>query len=203
MTAVSARGLAFTRGGRRILDGVDIDVEFGTSTALVGPSGTGKSTLLSLLAGLVDPDAGAIERSVAPEEIGLVLQAYGLAGLLTAAENVEIALQPGGPSPLPRDEVRRRAAAALDQVHLLPVADHLVEELSGGQQQRVAIARALAVRPRLLIADEFTAELDAASRATISDLVLGAVRRDTALVIATHDLRLAERCDRIVRLAAT
>ena len=134
-----------------------------------------------------------------PAETGLVLQAYGLAGLLTAAENVEVALQ--ARRGLRRADIRRRAEEVLEQVHLTAVADHLVEELSGGQQQRVAVARALAVRPRLLIADEFTAELDRGNRDGIADLVFGAAAHGVTVVIATHDRRIAERCDAVIPIS--
>ena len=136
-------GIRFARGGRTIFDGLDLTIPPGRSTALVAPSGAGKSTLLALIAGLVEPDAGHVSTPFTAAETGLVLQAYGLAGLLTAAENIEVALQ--ARRGLRRAEIRRRAAQVLEQVHLTAVADHLVEELSGGQQQRVAVARALAV----------------------------------------------------------
>jgi putative ABC transport system ATP-binding protein len=108
-----------------------------------------------------------------------------------------VALQGRG---LTKDEVRDRAAAALEAVGLGPSADHLVEQLSGGQQQRVATARALAVDPAVLLADEFTAELDADSRSRMLALVLGVARRGGLVVIATHDPEIAAACHREVRL---
>ena len=186
-------GIRFARGGRTIFDGLDLTIPPGRSTALVAPSGAGKSTLLALIAGLVEPDAGHVTTPFTAAETGLVLQAYGLAGLLTAAENIEVALQ--ARRGLRRAEIRRRAAQVLEQVHLTAVADHLVEELSGGQQQRVAVARALAIRPRLLIADEFTAELDRSNRDETADLVFNAATHGTTVIIATHDRGIAERCD--------
>jgi len=197
--AIRLTGIRFARGGRIIFDGLDVTVPLGRSTAVVAPSGAGKSTLLALIAGLVEPDGGTVSTPFAPAETGLVLQAYGLAGLLTAAENVEVALQ--ARRGLGRAAIRRRAEEVLEQVHLTPVADHLVEELSGGQQQRVAVARALAVRPRLLLADEFTAELDRGNRDEIADLVFGTAAAGTTVVIATHDQRIAERCDVVIPLS--
>jgi len=132
-----------------------------------------------------------------PDGFGLVLQGYGLVSVLTAAENVEVALQGLG---LSRDEVRDRAAAALAEVGLEPVGDHLVEQLSGGQQQRVAVARALAMDPAVLLADELTAELDAHSRTRVLALVLGAARRGTLVVLATHDPEVADACAARLRL---
>ena len=133
--AIRLAGVRFSRGGRVIFDGLDLSIPVGGSTAVVAPSGAGKSTLLALIAGLVPPDSGTVSSPFTPAETGIVLQGYGLAGLLTAAENVEVALQsrPGAR----RSAIRRSAAEVLDLVHLTPVADHLVEELSGGQQQRV------------------------------------------------------------------
>jgi ABC-type lipoprotein export system ATPase subunit len=180
-----------------VLDGVSVAVYPGEVLAITGPSGSGKSSLLALLAGLATPDSGAVLSSVPPARVGLVLQAYGLVNLLTAAENVEVALQARG---LPAGEVQSAAAAALAAVRLDEVADHLIEELSGGQQQRVAVARALALEPALLIADEVTAELDAETRDVIVDLVLGTAATGTAVVLATHDLELAARCDRRLAL---
>ena len=196
-------GLAFARGGRTILDDVTVAAFAGEPVAVTGPSGSGKSSLLALLAGLERPDAGDVRvdgqpmPDLVPDGFGLVLQGYGLVSVLTAAENVEVALQGRG---LPREEVRDRAAAALEAVGLEPVADHLVEQLSGGQQQRVAVARALAVDPAVLIADEFTAELDADSRSRILALVLGVARRGAVVVIATHDPEVAQACAGELRL---
>jgi putative ABC transport system ATP-binding protein len=137
---------------------------------VTGPSGSGKTSLLSILSGLAAPTAGAVYIDGAPLTgfagpalgVSVVLQGYGLVSLLTAAENVEIALRAAGRPP--RDAARA-ARASLAQLGLDAHADQLVEELSGGQQQRTAVARALALEPRLLIADEPTAELDPAARA--------------------------------------
>ena len=199
-----ADGLSFAREGRVILDDVSLSAFAGEALAVTGPSGSGKSTLLALLAGLETPDAGRVlvdgetVGDRVPEGFGLVLQGYGLVSVLTAAENVEVVLQGRG---LSRDEVRDRAAAHLESVGLDDVVDHLVEQLSGGQQQRVAVARALAVEPAVLLADEFTAELDADSRTRILNLVLGVARRGGLVVVATHDPDVADSCAAELRLA--
>jgi putative ABC transport system ATP-binding protein len=191
--AVQAKDVGFTPNGVVVLDGVSLELYAGEVLAVVGPSGSGKSTLLALLAGLSVPDTGTVHSSIAPARIGVVLQAYGLVNLLTAAENVEVALQARGLTAL---DVQSTASGALHAVRLTDVADHLIEELSGGQQQRVAIARALAIAPELLVADEVTAELDAETRDVVVELVLAQAARGAAVVLATHDLELAARCDR-------
>lgn len=197
-------GLGFVRGGREILADVDIEVYAGEALAVIGPSGSGKSSLLALLAGLEHPDSGQVLvdglgiGNEVPAGFGLVLQGYGLVSVLTAAENVEVVLQGMG---LSRGEVRARAGAALESVGLDDVADHLVEQLSGGQQQRVAVARALVIEPAVLLADEFTAELDADSRGHVLNLVLAVARRGGVVVIATHDHAVADACTSQLRLA--
>ncbi len=204
MTPVLAgSGLVAVRGGRRVLDGVDVAVAPGERLALLGPSGSGKTTLLGLLAGLDRPDGGRVELTGADvaglepaalrARVGTVLQGYGLVTLLTAAENVALPLLARR---VPPGEVEERTDDALRAVGLGERGSSLVEELSGGEQQRVAVARALAGRPEVLLADEPTAELDAASRGVVLDLLLGASRRGVAVVLATHDPAVALRCDR-------
>jgi putative ABC transport system ATP-binding protein len=124
--------------------------------------------------------------------VAMILQGYALVSLLSAAENVEVALRAVGRPPA---EARAAAAEALDSVGLSAFADHLVEELSGGQQQRTAVARALALQPRILIADEPTAELDPVVRSLVLARLLEVAERGGALVLATHDPGVAERCD--------
>jgi ABC-type lipoprotein export system ATPase subunit len=199
---VRVRGVGVRRAGRTVLAGVDLEVAPAASLALVGPSGSGKSTLLALLAGLEAPDTGSVERAVAPEEVGLVLQGHGLVSLLTAAENAALPLQAPGRPRTARAAVRRRALEALEQVGLAAVADSLVEALSGGQQQRVAVARALVTRPALLIADEPTAALDVDNRRHVADLLFALPAAGTAVVIATHDTTLAALADRVLRVDA-
>ena len=171
----------------------------------MGPSGSGKTTLLTTLAGLLPPGAGRVLVGGVPLDeqpglrsgLALVFQSYGLLSLLTAAENVEVAVRAAGhPPPV----AMARAAEALERLRVARFADLLVEELSGGQQQRVAVARALALRPRVLLADEPTAEQDAVHRALVLDELLAVTDDGTALLIATHDPEVAERCSRVIEL---
>jgi putative ABC transport system ATP-binding protein len=194
------------------LRGVSLSVEEGEFIALMGPSGSGKSTLLHIC-GLVDaPDAGRYElegrdtHEVRPrdlallrrEKIGFVFQGFNLVPVLAAAENVEIPLLLAGVAP---DERASRVHAALEAVGIEGFARRRPDELSGGQRQRVAIARALVGRPRLVLADEPTANLDGTTAGNVIDLMreLGRTRRVTFLV-ATHDERMARHCDRVVEL---
>jgi putative ABC transport system ATP-binding protein len=200
---LQASGLGYSAAGRRVFAGVDLAVEPGQRLAVIGPSGSGKSSLLALLAGLAQPSEGEVRLDGQPvvgiagpaQGVAMVLQGYGLVSLLTAAENVEVALRANGCS---RQEAAAGASAALADVGMAAHADQLVEELSGGQQQRTAVARALGLRPRLLIADEPTAELDPASRALTLARLLEMTERGAALVLATHDPDVAARCDRLV-----
>jgi putative ABC transport system ATP-binding protein len=202
VTVLAGAGLTVVRGGRPVLSGVDVAVRAGERVAVTGPSGSGKTTLLTLLAGLDRPDAGQVLLDGAPltaptARIALVLQGYGLLTLLTAAENVAVAVRAAGRPP--RDALAA-ATASLAAVALDDRRDHLVEELSGGQQQRVAVARALAVRPRVLLADEPTAEQDAEHRDLVVRALLEGREPGAALVIATHDPQIASRCDRVISL---
>ena len=198
---LEARGLRYIRDGQLILAGLDVTVGPGESLAVPGPSGSGKTSLLAILSGLTAPTAGEVlidgtrlTGFAGPARgVAVVLQGYGLVSLLTAAENIEVALRAVGRPPA-------AARAALADVGLEGHADQLVEELSGGQQQRVAVARALALTPRLLIVDEPTAELDPASRAVVLARIFGVTAHGGALVMATHDPEVAERCDRILDL---
>jgi len=197
-----ATELCYRRGGRTLLDRVSLLAQPGQVIGVMGPSGSGKSSLLAVLGGLDRPDAGDVRRDPPDARLGFVLQGYGLASLLTAAENIEIALQPHvAAGTLTRAEVSHQASDILDLVGLSGVADHLVEELSGGQQQRVAIARALVIQPDILLADEFAAELDHEAKQHALDLVLAVAGRGGIVVIATHDPDIAERCDEVFHLA--
>ena len=201
--ALTGSGITYARGGRTILDGVDVAVRPGERLAITGPSGAGKSTLLAILAGLEAPDSGTVKLGddvVRPgagpalrRRFGIVFQGYGLLSLLTAAENVELVLAARKVSPR---AARARAAEMLTAVGLGPRAEHLVEELSGGEQQRVAIARALAAETEVILADEPTAELDAENRERILALLLGAADRGATVLVATHDPDVWDRCDR-------
>jgi putative ABC transport system ATP-binding protein len=194
------------------LRGVSLEVGEGEFLGLVGPSGSGKSTLLHVC-GLIDGLDGGRYRlegrdtsHLAPrelarlrrEKIGFVFQGFNLVAVLTALENVEVPLLLGG---APRDERAARARAAIEAVGLRGLEHRRPDELSGGQRQRVAIARALVGRPRLVIADEPTANLDGATATQVIEVMreLGRGRRVTFLV-ATHDERMANRCDRVVAL---
>jgi ABC-type lipoprotein export system ATPase subunit len=139
-------------------------------------------------------------RDSLPRRDGVILQGYGLASVLTAAENVEVPLQAGALGRLAPAEIRDRAAAMLAAVGLSPVADHLIEELSGGQQQRVAVARALVADPAIVFADEITAELDHEWKDHVVDLVLDVAHRGGLVVLATHDPDVAGRCSNQIRL---
>ena len=196
----------------RALQGVDLVVPQGEMLALTGPSGSGKSTLLNL-AGLIDqPDAGEVMlrgRKVTGigeteatllrrDAIGFVFQSFNLVPVMTVEENVDYPLFIAG---VPAAERRERVAAQLAAVGLSEHAKHRPDALSGGQRQRVAIARALVKRPRLVIADEPTASLDSHT----ADQVLALMRErchaeGAAFVIATHDSRLTQRCDRVLAL---
>jgi putative ABC transport system ATP-binding protein len=205
MTTLEARDLAYRRDGQQILSGVSVAVHPGERLAVTGPSGSGKTSLLTLLAGLDAPSSGEVYIDgtrltgvAGPRQgVALVLQGYGLVSLLTAAENIEVALRAAGWAP---PHAAGAAREALSQVGLDAHADQLVEELSGGQQQRTAVARALALKPKLLIADEPTAELDPASRTLALARLFEVATGGGALVLATHDPEVAERCDRVLDL---
>lgn len=204
---LEARSISYRRDTQQILVGVDLTVSAGESIAVVGPSGSGKTSLLAILAGLTRPSSGTVTIDGVPLRgfagpglgVAVVLQGYGLVALLTAAENIEVALRAAG---RPAAAAPRAALAALEQLGLEPHADQLIEELSGGQQQRTAVARALALEPRLLIADEPTAELDPVARTLALARMFDVAAGGGALVLATHDPEVAERCDRVIDLSA-
>jgi lipoprotein-releasing system ATP-binding protein len=199
-------------GDVTVLDGVDLHLDAGDHAALVGASGVGKTTLLSVLGGLESPQEGTVRvddhdlagmsrgelATFRRETVGFVFQHFGLLEALTAAENVELAGSLAGAATGPR---RRRAAELLEAVGLGDRARHRPLELSGGERQRLAIARALMNRPRLVLADEPTGNLDTNSADGVFD-VLRAVNETsgTTFLIVTHDPRLAQRCDRIIEL---
>ena len=191
---------------------ISLSIEAGEFAALTGPSGSGKSTLLNIC-GLVDrPDAGRLfidgqamgdlpERAltyVRREKIGFVFQGFNLVPVMTAYENVEFPLFLAGTAAAER---RGQVNHMLDRVGLIDQAQRRPDELSGGQRQRVAIARALVKRPRLVVADEPTANLDGATATQIIDLMHELGRSNgTTFVIATHDARVTSRCDRSILL---
>lgn len=199
--------LRYTVAERTILDGVSVQVPSGRVLAVRGPSGSGKSSLLALLGGLVAPSSGSVTLDgeiVTPSSdlalrrrFGLVLQGYGLVAALTAHENVAIVLQATG---VARAEVTSRVQAALEHVRLESVADHLIEDLSGGQQQRVAVARALVTEADVFLADEPTAQLDAENRGLVISRLLERARAGAAVVIASHDPDVVDACDEVLDL---
>jgi putative ABC transport system ATP-binding protein len=205
VSLLRAEDLRIERGGRVLFDGVSLSVEPGDRVAVIGPSGSGKTSLLSVLAGIAAPAAGTVQRGGDPVTAGTlpartaaVLQGYGLVSLLTVAENVEVVLRAAG---LPARQAMADASATLAELGLREHEDHLVQELSGGQQQRVAVARALAAHPELLIADEPTAEQDPVTRELVLARLFGVAADGGALVLATHDPEIAERCDHVLNLA--
>ena len=212
--AISARNLTLTLGQSgapvEILRGIDLDIRSGEVVALLGPSGSGKSSLMAVLSGLERASGGTLqvagqdfatmdEDSLALARrghIGIVLQAFHLLPTMTALENVATPMELAGES-----DVRARARAELEAVGLGHRLDHYPQQLSGGEQQRVAIAPATAPRPRLIFADEPTGNLDLATGHGIIDLLF-ARRADTGatLLVITHDPELAERCERVVTI---
>lgn len=180
-------------------------------TAIVGPSGSGKTTLLNLLAGFDVPSEGEVRMGSIPlsaltedgrlevrlKYMGFVFQQWNLIPTLTALENVAFPMMLAGVSPKERTA---RAAALLEAVGLGQRARHLPSKLSGGEQQRVAIARALALNPPILFADEPTGNLDSASGARVVELLLQQAQEGRTVILVTHDLELARKADRILRL---
>jgi ABC-type lipoprotein export system ATPase subunit len=179
---------------------VTCEIRSGRRVAVTGPSGSGKSTLLHLLAGLDEPTVGRItwpalggRDALRPGSVGVVFQGPSLLAPLDVLENVALPLILGGAADA---EARAAAAAALDRLDLLSLRDKLPEELSGGQAQRVALARALAGRPRLILADEPTGQLDSLNAHLVVDALLrSAEETGAALVVSTHDARIAGRLE--------
>jgi putative ABC transport system ATP-binding protein len=193
------------------LTAVDLDIAHGDFVTIQGPTGGGKSTLLQLLGALDRPSSGRLTLGetdlagasnaalglVRAREIGFVFQGFNLIPTLTASENVDMGLEPLG---LAAAERRSRVAEALAHVGLADRADHRPGELSGGQQQRVAIARAIAKRPRVLLADEPTGNLDESMRDEILDLLQALNDDGLTLIVVTHDSAVARRATRRLRL---
>ncbi len=213
--AISARNLTLTLGSDDapvdILRGIDLDIRDGEVVALLGASGSGKSSLMAVLSGLERATSGSL--TVAGEDftmmdedalaqarrgrIGIVLQAFHLLPTMTAAENVATPMELAG-----AEGATARAEAELTSVGLGHRLHHYPTQLSGGEQQRVAIARAIAPRPQLIFADEPTGNLDATTGQDIIELLFER-RAETGatLLMITHDRKLAERCERVVTMA--
>lgn len=205
--AVNGRGAALP-----LFRELDLDLAAGEMVAIVGRSGTGKSSLLHLLAGLEKPTSGKIWigstawQDLSPEEaasvrnklVGYVWQFHYLLPEFSAAENIALPLMAGGAS---RKEALVEAQRWLERVELGARADHRAGELSGGEQQRVAIARALVTKPTVLLADEPTGDLDDDTARTLFDLLRRLCREQAlATLLVTHNHELAGRCDRTLRL---
>jgi len=195
LVACADAALTFGRGSQAVVavHGADLEIRAGDRLAIVGPSGSGKSSLLHLLAGLEQPTRGTVTRapSLGPYDIGLVFQGDSLIPALDVAENTALPLVLADH---PEAEARQRALAALALVDAADLAERLPEEISGGQAQRVAVARALAGQPRLILADEPTGQLDRASASAVVDVLLAAAAHgDAGLVVATHDPMVADR----------
>jgi putative ABC transport system ATP-binding protein len=209
----------YTSGGRplHVLRNVDLAIDSGDFVAVIGPSGSGKTTLLGLLAGLDSPSAGTVlvdgrdlgaltedERALfRAAHVGFVFQTFHLIPTLTALENVVVPLELAGANgSAGRSALRARGQELLGRVGLGDRMHHYPAQLSGGEQQRVALARAFTNRPRILFADEPTGNLDQETGAGVIDLLVELNREArTTLVLVTHDLVLAARAHRVVRLA--
>jgi putative ABC transport system ATP-binding protein len=197
--------------GVAALSGVDLDIDAGEFVAIMGPSGSGKSTLMNILGCLDNPTSGTYllagrdvsrlgERDLARvrnREIGFVFQSFNLLPRATAAANVELPLVYAG---IPARERRARAEAALEAVRVAHRRAHQPSELSGGERQRVAIARALATRPRLLLADEPTGNLDSKNAEEILLLFDEIHAQGNTVILVTHDEGVARRARRVIHI---
>jgi putative ABC transport system ATP-binding protein len=193
------------------LRGVSLEINPADYAAIVGPSGCGKSTLLQLLGGIDSPSSGSVELLGQPLErmtdreltrlrltrIGFVFQRFHLLPVLSALENIELPMAEAG---IGRKERRERARELLGYVGLADRGDHRATQLSGGEMQRVAVARALANRPAVILADEPTGELDAATGRGILDLFHRLASDGATLVVVTHDERLAAEAARVIHM---
>ncbi|MGB2447734.1 MAG: ABC transporter ATP-binding protein [Parvibaculales bacterium] len=204
----------FAQGARdlHVLRGASLALAAGEVAALVGPSGSGKSSLLHIVGLLEKPDGGAISlrgqliemdndrarTAMRLQHIGFVYQDHNLLPEFSAQENIALPARLAGQG---RDDAMQNALVSLERLGLADRADHLPSQLSGGEQQRVAIARALANQPSLVLADEPTGSLDGASGEKVADFLLEEAKtQNAAVLLATHDMDLAARADRIVRL---
>lgn len=196
----------------KAVDGVDLAIKYGEFTAIVGPSGSGKTTFLNIISGLDTVTSGKVwlggkelSRMSGKElsdfrrdSIGFIFQAYNLIPVLTVAENIEYIMLLQG---IAKEDRRERVDEILAQVGLSGYADRLPSKLSGGQQQRVAVARAMVARPKLVLADEPTANLDSKTGADLLDM-MRQLNRSTGMtfVFSTHDQMIMQRATRLVTL---
>lgn len=193
-----------------VLEGIDFELAQGESLAIVGPSGSGKTTLLGLCAGLDIPSAGSVElldtkleeltedgrAAFRGKNVGFVFQNFQLIPTLTAIENVTVPLELRGIS-----NAKAKAKQLLEEVGLGQRTTHYPIQLSGGEQQRVALARAFINNPQILFADEPTGNLDGANGGHVVDLLFDLnAQKGTTLVLVTHDLNLAQKCDQVLQL---
>ena len=202
--------LSSAEGMVEILRGITLNIEAGETVGVLGPSGAGKTSLLMIMAGLEGLSDGRIDlagreitgmgedalAALRRDNVGIIFQAFRLIPSMTALQNVAVPLELAG-----RADATDLAAAALDSVGLGHRKTHLPDQMSGGEQQRVAIARAIAPRPRILLADEPTGNLDSGtSERVISTLFEATEAAGAALVLVTHDAALAEQCGRVLTI---
>jgi putative ABC transport system ATP-binding protein len=202
--------LTSSAGAVNVLRGVSLEIPAGQSVALLGPSGSGKSSLLMIAAGLEKPTAGRVRLAgtdittldedalarLRRGNVGIVFQSFHLIATMTALENVALPLEFARAG-----DAFARARETLESVGLAARADHYPSQLSGGEQQRVALARALVAHPRVLFADEPTGNLDTETGSDVAELLFAlSARAGTTLFLVTHEELLARRCQRIVRL---
>jgi putative ABC transport system ATP-binding protein len=210
MSILQIENLEYRYGnGNKVIDGLNIEFETGKMIALTGKSGTGKTTLVSLLSGLTSPTGGKIlyenqdllamdKYDLRSKKIGVIFQGYNLLPRLTAKENVVLSMDVSGKSIGNKDA---KAAELLDKVHL---SDNLqkrrVLKLSGGEQQRVAIARALSYDPQVILADEPTGNLDQANTEEVLEIFRSLANEGKCIIIATHDPQVTQFCDQVINL---
>ena len=202
--------LGNTAASVHILKGISLTIDAGETVGILGPSGAGKTSLLMILAGLETLSSGRITldgtditgldedrlAALRRDLVGIVFQAFRLIPSLTAVQNVAIPLELAG-----HDNAADMAAAALRSVGLEHRLSHLPDQMSGGEQQRVAIARAMVAKPRILLADEPTGNLDSVtSEKVIASLFKSATDANAALVLVTHDADLAAQCSRVLHI---
>lgn len=202
--------LSSLAGPVNILKGIDLDIQEGETVGLVGPSGSGKSSLLSIIAGLETPTSGDVQIAgqsltglneddlalLRGRHMGIVFQSFHLIPTMTALENVAVPLELSG-----QGNARQRAGEELKMVGLSHRFEHYPGQLSGGEQQRVAIARAVCSGASILLADEPTGNLDTENSAHVIDLLFALQSdRNTTLLMVTHDAEIAKRCDRVISL---